>query len=70
VPFEKLCLLIYDDPKLVKAACDAVRERLLEYYRICISYSSVGGIVYNDDWGFNSGPMFSPEFYEEKFFPG
>lgn len=67
--FDNLCLLLYDDPELIKAVCNAVGERLLEYYRICISYNSVGGIVYNDDWGYNTGPVFSPAFFQDYIFP-
>ena len=67
--YENLCMLIYDDPELVKAVCDAVGERLLEFYRICLSYDSVGGIIYNDDWGFNSGPLFAPDFFQTYIFP-
>jgi uroporphyrinogen decarboxylase len=67
--YENLCLLIYDNPDLVKAVCDAIGERLLEYYRICLSYSSIGAIVYNDDWGFNTGPMFAPVFFHTNIFP-
>jgi len=67
--YDNLCYLIYDDPKLVKAVCDAIGERLLEYYRLCISYNSVGAMFYNDDWGFNSGPFFSPDFFKEYIFP-
>jgi uroporphyrinogen decarboxylase len=67
--YENLCLLIYDNPELIKAVCDAVGERLLEYYRICLAYNSVGGIIYNDDWGFTSGTMFSPAFFHEYIFP-
>ena len=53
-------LPLYDDPGLIKAVCDAVGERLVEYYKICVQYNSVGAIIFNDDWGFNSGTMFSP----------
>ena len=67
--YDNLCYLLYDDPNLVKAVCDAVGERLLEFFRLCISYDSVGAIFYNDDWGFNSGPLFSPNFLKECIFP-
>ena len=67
--YENLCFLIYDDPKLAKAVCDAVAERILEYYKICLPHSSVGGIIYNDDWGFNSGPLFAPDFFKNSIFP-
>ena len=67
--YDNLCYLSFDNPELVKAVCDAVGERLVEYYQLCISYDSVGAIMYNDDWGFNSGPLFSPDFFEENIFP-
>ena len=67
--YDNLCLLTYDNPGLIKAVCDAVGERLVEYYKICVSYNSVGAIIYNDDWGFNSGPTFSPAVFHEYIFP-
>ena len=67
--YDNLCFLIYDDPKLVMAVCNAVGERLLEYYKIGLPNSNVGGTLYCDDWGFNSGPLFSPDFFRDYIFP-
>jgi uroporphyrinogen decarboxylase len=67
--YDNLAYLVYDDPALLKAASDMVGERLLEYYRLCLAYDSVGAILYNDDWGFNTGLMYSLDFYEENIFP-
>ena len=67
--YENLCLFTYDDPDLIKAVCDAIGERLYEYYRICLSYDRVGAVFYNDDWGFTSGLMFSIDFFKVYIFP-
>ena len=67
--FDNLCMLIYDDPGLLKAIFNAIGERILEHFKQGIQYDAVGGIMYNDDWGFNTGPFFSPDFFEEYIFP-
>lgn len=59
VGFDNLCYMLADDPELVQELFKAVGSRLLRYFEICSSYSSVGAVMSNDDWGFNSQTMLS-----------
>lgn len=61
VGFENLCYMIIDDPELVREIVDAVGSRLVKYYEICSQYDTVGALISNDDWGFNSQTMLSVE---------
>ncbi len=54
VGYDNLCYMIYEDESLVEALFNAVGERLLRYYEIAGKYDSVGMLISNDDWGFNT----------------
>jgi len=61
VGYDNLCYMLVDDPELVQDIFDAVGSRFVRYYEICASYESVGAIISNDDWGFKTQTMLSPE---------
>ncbi len=61
VGFDDLCFLLADDPELVTSIFDAVGSRLLSFYQNLIQHEAVGAIIGNDDWGFKTQPMLSPE---------
>jgi uroporphyrinogen decarboxylase len=67
--FENLCLLLADDPELVRQTIDAVGSRFLRYYEICAAHPAVGALVSNDDWGFNSQLMLPPDTMRQYVFP-
>jgi uroporphyrinogen decarboxylase len=67
--YDNLCLMIYDKPDLAKAIFDHVGERLLKHYEIAAEYGSVGLIMSNDDWGFNTQTFLSPAQMREYVFP-
>jgi len=69
VGFERLCMLLVDDPALVKEIFDAVGSRLVRYYEICANYDSVGALISNDDWGFKTATMLSPADMRKYAFP-
>lgn len=60
VGVDNLCFMLADDPELVGDVFDAVGSRLLRYYEICSPYPTVGALISNDDWGFDSQTMLSP----------
>lgn len=60
VGYEPLCYMIQDDADLVADIFDAVGSRLLRYYEICSSFDTVGALIVNDDWGFNTQTMLAP----------
>ncbi|HHY81994.1 MAG TPA: hypothetical protein GX505_04860 [Clostridiales bacterium] len=69
VGYEKLCIMIYDNPDLVQRIFDHVGSRLARYYEICVQYPVVGAIIGNDDWGYNTQTMLSPEDMRKYVFP-
>lgn len=60
VGYERLCMLLVDDPQLVGDIFSNIGERLIKYYQICASFDSVGALISNDDWGFKTQTMLSP----------
>jgi uroporphyrinogen decarboxylase len=69
VGFERLCFMIYEDEDLTKAIFDEVGSRLLRFYEICSSITPVGALIVNDDWGFKTQTMLSPEMLRQFVFP-
>ena len=67
--FDTLCFLLVDDPGLAKDIFDAVGSRLLRYHTIAANYDSVGAILSNDDWGFKTQTMLTPNQMREYVFP-
>lgn len=61
VGYENMCYMIKDEPELVQDIFDAVGSRFVRYYERCAKYESVGALISNDDWGFNTQTMLSVE---------
>ena len=61
VGFDSLCYLLADDPDLTRELFDAVGDRLVRYYQILLQHDAVGAIIGNDDWGYKTQPMLSPD---------
>lgn len=69
VGYDNLCMMIYDDPELVQDIFDKVGSLFVEYYEIGAAYDTVGFIMSNDDWGFNTQTMLSPADMRKYVFP-
>jgi len=69
VGFERLCFMIYEDEELAGRIFDEVGSRLLRFYEICSQIESVGALIVNDDWGFKTQTMFSPDMLRQYVFP-
>jgi len=67
--YETLCLKLFDDPELVKAVFDRVGSIICEYYKTIREYPFVGAIISNDDWGFNTQPLLSPDHMKTYLYP-
>lgn len=61
VGYENLCLMMLDNPKLTSDLFGRIGETLVRHYEIACSYDSVGACISNDDWGFKTQTMLSPE---------
>jgi uroporphyrinogen decarboxylase len=69
VGFDKLCLLLADDPDLIECVFEAVGETLVRYYAIVAQHPAVGACIDNDDWGFKTQTMLSPRQMRQYVFP-
>ena len=69
VGFERLCFMIYEDEELTKAIFDGVGSRLLRFYEICSAIEPVGALIVNDDWGFKTQTILSPDMLHQFVFP-
>ena len=69
VGFDNLCYMIADNPDLLVQIFKDVGSRLLKYYEICAGYDSVGALISNDDWGFNTQTMISVDDMRKYVFP-
>ena len=69
VGYETLCYLLLDDPALVSDLFEAIGSRLTRYYERAVRHERVGAIIANDDWGFKTQPMLTPEQMREHVVP-
>ena len=69
VGFDRMCFMIFENEPLAKDIFDAVGSRLLKFYELVSSYDSVGALIVNDDWGFKSQLMLSPDMMRKFVFP-
>ena len=69
VGFDRLCYMLADDPLLAADIFDAVGSRLVRYYERCGAYDAVCAMISNDDWGFNTQTMLSPDDMRKYVFP-
>lgn len=56
--YENLCYMLADDEELVEKIFEGVGSRMVAYYEDIINLDSVGAIISNDDWGFNTQTFF------------
>lgn len=69
VGYERLCIMIYDEPDLARDLFAEVGSRLVQYYVRAAQFDSVGAFISNDDWGFKTQTMFSPIDMRKYVFP-
>jgi uroporphyrinogen decarboxylase len=69
IGFENLCLMTADDESLVSDIFEQVGSRIVRYYVRCLQHGVVGAVIGNDDWGFRSQTMLSPDDMRKFVFP-
>ncbi len=69
VGFENLCLMLYLQSELIEAVFENVGSRILAFYRQAVQYDAVGAVIANDDWGFKTQTMLSPDDLRRLVFP-
>jgi uroporphyrinogen decarboxylase len=68
VGYENLCMISLENEELTTQIFDAVGSRLLRYYEIISPFPAIGAVICNDDWGFKTQTMFSPEMLRKYVF--
>jgi len=67
--FERLALLTFDDPELVKAVADKVGSIMVEVIDLCCSLPCIQGFNFTGDMGHKTGTMLAPDTLREYFLP-
>jgi len=67
--YDNICYLLADNPSLIKSICDAIGSRLVKHCQLVLQHESVGAIIGNDDRGFKTQPMLSPEAMRKYIIP-
>ncbi|MHC4982456.1 MAG: uroporphyrinogen decarboxylase family protein [Planctomycetota bacterium] len=67
--YEGISYLLHDDKDLVRDMFDAVGSRVVEFLGRCASFESAGAVFLNDDVGFNTQTLLSPQVYRRYLFP-
>lgn len=66
VPFLRM---LFTQPKLVQEVFERVGSTISYYLRVIAEEDKVGAILYNDDMGYTSGPIMSPNMFRRYVFP-
>ena len=61
VGFDNLCFMLIDDAELVQDIVDAIGSRLVGHYQMLAQFDTIGAMISNDDWGFKTQTMLSPD---------
>ena len=64
-----MCIMTLSEPKLLEDVFGRIGSILVRHYELASQFDSVGVLMSNDDWGFNSQTMLSPEDFEKYLFP-
>ncbi len=67
--YDNMCIMTITEPELLKDIFDKIGSVLVRHYELASQFDSVGALISNDDWGFNSQTMLSPEDFEKYLFP-
>ncbi len=69
IGYERLSYMSIEDPKLLKTIFDSVGERLVKLFEGFGSFAAVGAQIVNDDMGFKTATLVSPDMLREYVFP-
>lgn len=67
--YDNLCIMLFEEPALVRAIVDRIGEALVKYYEGIAGMDTVGFLCSNDDWGFNTQTFLSPADMRTYIFP-
>lgn len=67
--YAPLCYALIDEPDLVQAVVDEIGRAEVDVYRVLCEFDHVGALWLNDDLGFKTQTMISPEDLRKFVFP-
>ena len=67
--YAPLCYALMDDPDLVQAVVDGIGEGELSVYKVLCEMDHIGALWLNDDLGFKTQTMISPDDLRKFVFP-
>jgi len=67
--YENLCMLLYDNPKLVKAVADKLGELIYQYNKYLLELDGLVAIFQGEDFGYNTQTLIPPKDIREYFLP-
>ncbi len=67
--YEPLCYALVEDYDLVKAVADRIGQGELDLFKRLAEYDHIGAMWVNDDLGFKTQTMISPQHLRELIFP-
>jgi uroporphyrinogen decarboxylase len=67
--FERLAMLVYDDPALVQAVADKVGGIMVEVIDLCCALPCIRGFEFCGDMGHKTGTMLAPDTLRAFFLP-
>jgi len=69
IGYQNLCLMIYDNPELVKAGADRLGELILEYNERLLQLDGLVAVFQGEDFGFNTSTLLPPDVIRQVFLP-
>jgi uroporphyrinogen decarboxylase len=69
IGYDNLCFMSIDEPELLQDICDAIGSRLTRHYELAGQHDIVGAMISNDDWGFKTQTMISPDDMRKYIIP-
>ena len=67
--YEKLCINLIDDPKLVEEVTNKIGQLIFDYNKYLLEFDKLSAIFQGEDFGFNTGTLISPEDIRKFFLP-
>lgn len=69
IGYENMCIMLFEDPDLLQAVFNKVGQIMVTYYEQSAKHDTVGFLISNDDWGFNTQTFFSVADMRKYIFP-
>lgn len=67
--YEKMCYMLYEEPELVEAITKKLGDIMVMHYELILDFEFIGAALINDDLGYKTGTLISPEMLRKFVFP-